>query len=276
MSKSVVVVPCYNEEARLQPGGFEELLLHDRTRILFVDDGSTDGTHAALSRLCRGLRFASVLRLDRNQGKAEAVRRGLLQALDDGASLVGYLDADLATPPSEMLRVMETLRNSTAQVALGCRLDLRGTRIHRKPGRRWLGRAFSLAASAVLGARFQDTQCGAKGFRATGALRQALDERFHARWAFDVEMLGRLLTGSPTAAALRQNDFLEVPLRSWREVPGSKLRSVDIPLLGVELARIAWALSRLRGAARPPQTAVPLPPSQALEEDAPSRVARAG
>jgi len=121
MSDSVVVIPCYNEELRLRREGFAELLRGGKVRLLFVDDGSSDGTFAMLRALCRELRSASVLRLERNQGKAEAVRRGLLEALESEAAFVGYLDADLATPPAEMLRIVDALHRSDVAVALACR-----------------------------------------------------------------------------------------------------------------------------------------------------------
>jgi len=272
----VVVVPCYNEESRLRPDGFAELVRGGKNRILFVDDGSTDGTFEALQRISHQLRFASVLRLEENRGKAEAVRRGLLQALEWPASFVGYLDADLATPAPEMVRVVDALRGSEAQVAMGCRLRLRGAAIARNVRRRFLGQSFSLAASAVLGARFRDTQCGAKAFRVSRALHAALEQPFHARWAFDVELLGRLLTGMHASLALSQEDFLEVPLQSWHEVPGSKLRPLDVPLLGLELMRIAWELLKLRIEVR---DAAPLPLPEVvedLEEVSPARVVGAG
>jgi glycosyltransferase involved in cell wall biosynthesis len=273
MSDSVVVIPCYNEELRLRREGFTELLGSSRIRLLFVDDGSSDRTFAMLRGLCGELRSASVLRLERNQGKAEAVRRGLLSALESGAAFVGYLDADLATPPEEMLRVVGALHQSEAAVALACRLQLPGANIQRNARRRFLGRIFSLAASLVLRARFRDTQCGAKAFRATPALHAALRDPFHARWAFDVELMGRLLTGSPDAERVKREDFVEVPLRAWREVSGSKLRAADVPLLGVELVRIAWELMRLRASlSRTPPEVLPALP----EESAPPRVAGAG
>jgi dolichyl-phosphate beta-glucosyltransferase len=273
MSDSVVVIPCYNEELRLRREGFAELVRGGRVRLLFVNDGSSDATLATLRGLCRDLRSARVLHLERNQGKAEAVRRGLLEALESGASFVGYLDADLATPPAEMLRVLDALHRSEAAVALGCRLRVPGAQIQRNVRRRFLGQVFSLAASVALRARFHDTQCGAKAFRARPALHGALRERFHARWAFDVELMGRLLTGSAEARPLRRGDFLEVPLRSWREVPGSKLRPGDVPMLGVELVRIAWELMRLRARSpKAPDAVLPALP----EESAPPRVAGAG
>ena len=100
------------------------------------------------------------------------------------------------------------------------------------------------AASIILKLPVYDTQCGAKAFRASAALSRALEEPFHARWAFDVELIGRLL-----ANGLGCRDFVEVPLRRWVDVGGSRLRPVHFPILGWELLRIFFALSRLRWSA---------------------------
>jgi dolichyl-phosphate beta-glucosyltransferase len=91
-----------------------------------------------------------------------------------------------------------------------------------------------------------DTQCGAKFFRATPALSRALDRPFRSRWAFDVELLGRLLSGG--AEALREDDLLEVPLRRWTHVGGSKLRPLAMLRAGADLAVIALDLARERRA----------------------------
>jgi len=103
----LLVVPCYNEAARLDATAFTSMVDEIAgLNFLFVDDGSHDGTAEIHQRLCsaRPGRIAS-LTLQRNQGKAEAVRQGLLRALAGPAAGVGYLDADLATPPSEVQRL---------------------------------------------------------------------------------------------------------------------------------------------------------------------------
>ena len=73
----VVVIPCFNEEHRIDERAFLDLVEKGEVRLLFVDDGSTDGTRALLERLSRQSDGISVLELPRNEGKAEAVRRGL-------------------------------------------------------------------------------------------------------------------------------------------------------------------------------------------------------
>lgn len=243
--RPTVVVPCYNEAARLDTEGFRRFLRTPGVRLVFVDDGSTDETAGVLERFVGAIGpRARFLQLASNVGKAEAVRRGMLAALEDGSELVGYFDADLATPPEEMCRLMETLSNSEAQLALAARVGLLGTRITRKRMRHYSGRVFATAASMILDLRVYDTQCGAKAFRRSPQLLAALAEPFHARWAFDVELLGRLLTHRPGLDALGEDELFEMPLTEWTDVGDSKLRPHHWPLMGVELVRIKLALAR--------------------------------
>src|SRR5512133_574565 len=94
----VLVVPCYNEARRLPGERFLEFA-RAHVRLLFVDDGSRDETAAVHAELVKAAPGAiAALRLERNQGKAEAVRQGVLAALASSPRLVGFWDADLATP----------------------------------------------------------------------------------------------------------------------------------------------------------------------------------
>ncbi len=232
-----MIVPCFNEAKRLHLDGFVPLCA--AAELLFVDNGSTDGTGALIEAFCAREPRAGLVSLSTSGGKAEAVRQGMLRALAGGAEATGYLDADLATPPEEMLEILRALESS--DVALGSRIPRLGARIDRTPLRHFLGRAFATLASATLGLAVHDTQCGAKAFRAGPALSAALAVPFHARWAFDVELLGRLLR-----EGLAPERFVEVPLRSWRDVEGSKLGPLDLPRMAIELVRIRGALRRPR------------------------------
>jgi glycosyltransferase involved in cell wall biosynthesis len=254
----IVVVPCFNEGRRLRAEGFRALLKDPATRLLFVNDGSTDDTREVLSAICAQL-GPNALRLDlpRNQGKAEAVRQGLLAGLEMGAQVVGFLDADLATPAEEMLRLVETLRDSRVHAAFAARVALLGTTIQRKVSRHYLGRVFATAASIVLGLRVYDTQCGAKAFRVSDLLAAVLAEPFQGRWAFDVELIGRLVAGAPGIPGLSAEELLEMPLRTWTDVPDSKLRFAEFHRLGIELIRIHRALRRWRP--RPAAVSLPAP-----------------
>jgi len=96
------VIPCYNEAKRLRPGAFLDMLAKEPAlHFLFVNDGSTDNTPTLLQSMrSNAVGKVSVLEMEKNSGKAEAVRCGMLKAMEQGCDNVGYWDADLAAPLS--------------------------------------------------------------------------------------------------------------------------------------------------------------------------------
>ncbi len=211
-------MPCYNERHRIRAEALVFLAERFGFAVVAVDDGSTDGTAIALSELASRHPLVSVLTLDRNVGKGEAVRHGLLHGRALGFGWVGYFDVDLSTPPEELARLLELGRgNPRLDVVLGSRVALLGRTVVRSPFRHASGRVFATCASRVLGLAVYDTQCGAKMLRATPELDRAIARPFRSRWAFDVELLGRLARLGVSPAA-----FWEEPLRSWCDAPGSR------------------------------------------------------
>lgn len=240
MRPTVIVVPCYNEAERFDASAFAELLDEDGVSLLLVDDGSTDRTLEILEEFARDHEGrAEVLPLSPNRGKGEAVRQGLLQALDDDPEIVAFVDADLATPIDEILRLAGRAHESDADAIIGSRIAYLGAEIDRHQGRHVLGRVFASAASLALNAPIYDTQCGAKFFRASSTLHGVLDEEFHSRWAFDVELLGRLLADG--------GRIVEVPLKRWVDVPGSKIGMRSMVKAGLDLLQIRSFLRARRG-----------------------------
>ena len=253
MSRAIIVVPCHNEARRLnlrmiqdygrRAGGAE---------LLFVDDGSRDETPDLLAHLSHTnpQRF-TWLHLAINSGKGEAVRQGVLAALDRTPDHVGFWDADLATPLSDIDGFCRVLDNRPSiDLVIGTRMRLLGHRIDRRPLRRVLGRLFATTASLALGLRVYDTQCGAKLFRATPQLGQLIGQPFLTRWIFDVELLARMKCARSTAHAVPLGEAVyEYPLDAWRDVAGSTVRSADFVKATIEMARIYWTY--LRPGARP-------------------------
>jgi glycosyltransferase involved in cell wall biosynthesis len=243
-----LVVPCYNEAGRLDDNAFLSLVRGGSAiQLLFVNDGSEDTTADRLSALQANETGAiTVLMLEHNRGKAEAVRQGLLRALASGAPIVGYQDADLATPVAEVDRLCRMFRADTRSVLLASRVLLLGRDIRRRAVRHYTGRVFATFASVVLRLKVYDTQCGTKLFRATPQLAAALAEPFLSRWIFDVELLGRLVVGSSKTPPVDLNDIVEEPLLAWYDVPGSKLRTWDAAGAIRDMVRVAYDLSRRR------------------------------
>ncbi|TFG96550.1 MAG: glycosyltransferase [Myxococcales bacterium] len=247
-ARTVVVIPCYDEGARLPTARFRDFLLaHPDVAFVFVDDGSRDDTLAQLRSLERvAPERACVLALPANVGKAEAVRRGMLRALEGGADYAGYWDADLATPLSAVRDFVDLLdARPDLEIAIGSRVVLLGRRIERRTLRHYLGRVAATAIALTLGLRVYDTQCGAKLFRAGPATREIFRDSFVARWAFDVEILARLiqlrLAGGLSPA---ESVVCELPLSEWIDVAGTKVGALDYLRAAVDLFRI-WRRYRV-------------------------------
>mmetsp|Transcript_20800 Transcript_20800/g.53071 ORF Transcript_20800/g.53071 Transcript_20800/m.53071 type:complete len:315 (-) Transcript_20800:111-1055(-) len=263
-----LVVPCYNEEVRLPEETYVSWLTSSpaaaNTRLLFVDDGSRDGTVAILQRIVSAAPpgRASLLKLGINCGKAEAVRRGIIEAMSPeyGSDLVGFWDCDLATPLTAVPQLAAVLSyHPQIQMVFGARVALLGRRIHRSPIRHYLGRVFATLASLSLDLPIYDTQCGAKLFRASPMLRSVVSTPFLTRWVFDCEIIARYHAlsimsdgsgheqgnGSSSSSSVGggmlpvSETIYEFPLEEWVDVAGSKVKPTDI-------LRMAYGLLRIR------------------------------
>lgn len=245
--RTVIVIPCYQEAARLAPGLFADYLRdHTDTGFVFVDDGSTDGSAALLDELAgRYPRSIAVLHNETNLGKGEAVRRGVLHALDR-AEVLGYWDADLSTPLQAIDELRQALLDNGAHLVMGARVKITGHRIVRKPWRHYPGRVFATLASLVIGHAFYDTQCGAKLFTRDCAAR-CFARPFLSRWCFDIELLLRLLRSYGIDSVDGANaGLIEYPLREWIDDGDTRLTPWDVPRMAVDLGRI-YVAYRLRG-----------------------------
>ncbi|MBN1962467.1 MAG: glycosyltransferase [Deltaproteobacteria bacterium] len=244
MNTCSIVIPCYNEAARMNARSYLDLLVHPDVKIILVDDGSTDDTWLCFEAIVRNApaNRVKLLRMDKNVGKGEAVRAGLNLAIKENSDVVGYLDADLATPASELLRMYEQLNTCDALVLLGSRVKLLGYEISRSVLRHYLGRLFATLASLLLNLPVYDTQCGAKLFLVTPILVRALSQSFHSKWAFDVELLGRLHRSLLAVGSFNSKSFCEVPLHIWRDMGGSKVKPLAAIKATAELFLIAWKL----------------------------------
>lgn len=241
------VIPAYNEERRLPSDAFIRALgLFPWLSFVFVDDGSRDGTVRVLEEIAAADRSrVDVLSLDRNSGKGEAVRRGVLAALRREPHWVGYWDADLATPLDALSDFMALAASRPeVEIILGSRVKLLGRDIRRRAARHYFGRFFATAASLTLGVPAYDTQCGAKLFRASVASR-IFDRPFASRWVFDVELLARYFDGAAEPAGLLcERRIYELALRQWHHQGGSKI-GLLVPLRALfDLWRIASARRR--------------------------------
>lgn len=242
----ILVVPCYNEERRLNLDAFEAFLLEQKTvRLILVNDGSTDGTSLLLHELAgRVSQQVQVLDLEQNVGKAEAVRAGVQQALtlQPPPEWIGYLDADLAVPLQEIPYFFSFAKLHKQKLPLGMifgsRVARGGAKIRRRWFRYYISRVLATLRSQVVPLLIYDTQCGAKFFLREVAQR-LFAEPFISRWLFDVELFARLQQRAASRGYAGDEEICEVPLRVWTEVEGSRTRFSDFPVVVWQLWRIA-------------------------------------
>jgi dolichyl-phosphate beta-glucosyltransferase len=237
-----LVVPCYNEALRLAIERFRRYLAGNvQTRILFVDDGSTDDTRAVLEHVRHGHEHcAEILRGGTNKGKAEAVRLGLTYALDNfRQEIVAYWDADLATPLESVSHFLTVLDGRPEiEMVFGSRVKLLGRCVERRAMRHYLGRVFATVVSQMLRLPIYDTQCGAKLFRVTPRTRQIFADPFLSKWVFDVEIIARYLKLYGNDPKRLEQIIYEYPLEAWVDIPGSKVRPTDFFIALQDLFRI--------------------------------------
>lgn len=241
-----VVVPCFNEEFRWHASYWTSLTHESGVSFLFVDDGSTDDTPALAGDAVEGTP-SRLIRMPTNGGKAEAVRSGLLNLMDDHAyEAVGYLDADGAFSQRgilDMIPVFERhVTRGSFDAVWSSRVALSGRDIKRSASRHYVGRIVATMMSAGTEGIPYDTQSGYKLFRPSDLLQQCLSVPFKTRWLFELELLARWR--NQAGAAMR---VWEEPLDHWHDVPGSKLRGKEALRIMRELPVIKAEQRRLRG-----------------------------
>lgn len=232
------VIPCYNEEARLPVAEYRKWLERgDTAGLLFVDDGSGDGTWRVLEDLKAEFpQRVTTLRLRQNVGKAEAVRRGAVEALESPETAVtGYLDADLATPLSELDEMRRILVDHHLEMVMGARLKRLGAAIDRYASRHYLGRVLATLIGMSLGLPVYDTQCGAKVLTRRLA-EEVFAEPFMSRWLMDVEILFRMISRHGEDWTSRVT--YEHPLRIWTEKGRSTVRILDVAKIPMQVFRL--------------------------------------
>jgi len=239
MPKIIIIVPCYNEAKRLDIDEFLAFLSENPDMdACFVNDGSTDATHDIIEN-AKSANPAQVktLHLQHNSGKAESIRQGMLESLlCPDYEWFAYWDADLATPLDEIHRLVKCA-HEPLYLLMCSRVKTLGATIDRHVHRHIIGRVMATLISNILHLPVYDTQCGAKLIR-----RQEIDtlfsEKFLGRWLFDVELIARIQ--KKYSKDKTNTHVLEVPVRKWQDIAGSKLKFRHVFSTIAELLRIHW------------------------------------
>jgi len=247
VGNTAIIIPCYNESERLRTKKFADYIsMKSNVDFIFVNDGSTDNTREIINDLCCSFHERIIcIDLEKNSGKAEAVRCGMLKAMEMNFHNIGYFDADLSTPLSTIDKFCELLDKPETAIVMGARVKLLGRKIERKAYRHYLGRLFAACASIVLGVPVYDTQCGAKIFKKSKDLNIIFSRPFIANWIFDVEILARykLLKRNESKNWIEES-VVEYPLEEWIHVHGSHLKPVHYITAVSDLIKIFLYLHR--------------------------------
>lgn len=223
MSSFAIIVPCFNEAKRIQTSEFISFSnAHPDIQFYFVNDGSTDDTQEKLLQIRQAASQTKIVSLKKNSGKGEAIRQGLLAAVQEQHLLIGYLDADLSTSLDEFLRLKDQLTSRNLDFVLGSRIQKLDTQIERSFFRHITGRIIATIIDQKFKLGIYDTQCGAKIFNPV-VISSTIEQKFYTKWFFDVEILLRIKKNHFDYAAA------EIPLTRWQNVFNSKLSILSFP-----------------------------------------------
>ena len=241
--KVSIIIVCYNEENKIK-NSIEVITAYVKKKkwsyeIIFVDDGSTDGTFSIVQVCAREIPNVKIITNKRNHGKGYVIRQGLLAA--EGEYVV-TTDADLAYPVEQLEGFLSACTSCDMVV---------GTRIHKNAVyimnyksfallliRHLTSRMFNLYVRLMFGISFTDTQCGIKVYKNRFAKIVAAKGKIHG-FSYDVETfliakkVGARVKEHPVTVIHSYADskvkifrhtikmFLEVLGIKWNEITGA-------------------------------------------------------
>ncbi|MBU0636239.1 glycosyltransferase family 2 protein [Candidatus Micrarchaeota archaeon] len=232
MKSISIVIPAYNEEKRIQKTMEEYYSFFLQKKIPFelivVANNCSDNTVSRVKKFSKKHSNCKLLNIPYRVGKGGAVKQGFRKACKD---IVGFTDADNATPPEEFFKVLQGL--SEADVAIGSRA-LSDSTIKNQPFyRRFLGIGFNRLVNLLFGLNLLDTQCGAKVFSARAApVMQSVRSNF---FEFDVELLWHVK---------KKGFSIKEVAVVWTDSPESKVNFWSIPKMFIGLLKIRFSKTK--------------------------------
>ena len=229
-----MIVPCFNEEKRINLDYWNKLSEIPNVHWIFVNDGSSDGTKSLLNQIIN----SSVINLERNAGKAEAIRKGISDTFDKNPAeifQVGYLDADSAFEIEDIKNVvmLSFSKGSTFNSYWGSRVALSGRNITRNNLRHILSRILITIFGYRMGNLPYDPQTGFKIFKFNKEQMAIFDRNFETKWFVDIEILLRF-----KAVNGKDMRIWEEPVNTWKDIEGSKIRGLELITVFRDLIKI--------------------------------------
>ncbi|MEI7801439.1 MAG: glycosyltransferase, partial [Bacteroidota bacterium] len=237
--KISLVIPCYNESARVNQmiEGLRDFIRNWKREfeIIVVDDGSKDNTSDLIeqSDLYKELSVQGKFKLikpGKNQGKGFALREGVLQAT---GTHVLTLDADMSTRPTELNNWISSHKISNNEILIGSR-ELKTSKVTERKSRNFIGKIFNLCVRFFTPLKSKDTQCGFKLYP-TDVAKNLFGKLSTSGWAHDVELM--------YCAHLSGIKITEMPL-SWKAMDGSK---ISVGVDGIKMfLQVIWLSIRIK------------------------------
>lgn len=225
-----IIVPAYNEAKRITPF-LTKLLAFAKEQfkdyeILCVEDGSKDDTIEVIKRIGKGDSHLRIISYIPNQGKAHAVRTGIIAA--KGKKIL-FIDADGSIQPEEIPKMLSLL--DSYDVVVGTRYT-KEANIKQPLSRQMTSFFFNTYVKMLFNINVQDTLCGFKGFKRDVG-RALFDHLVSRRWIFDVELFYKIR---------KQNYSLyELPI-TWEHKDDTKFKLFDPVKMIADLAKLRYAL----------------------------------
>lgn len=220
--KDVMIIPFFNEQRRFDSNFIRSNLLCINIDIIFVDDGSTDTTSDYLSHIINEVTILNPtisifsLALEKNSGKSNAIRLGLIQAQSLGYEFALVQDFDFPYILNDGLKAITFAKSNKCAITSGARVMLAGSDINRFRSRQWIGRIIATILSFILPISFYDLQSPCKVYNLK-KINPFIQKRFRTKWFHDAELLLRI----------RENVDLtvsEFALTFWADAPKSSLK----------------------------------------------------
>ena len=236
-----MIVPCFNEEKRLDVIYWNKLAEIANTNWVFVNDGSTDSTKNVLNQINN----STIVDLPRNMGKAEAIRKGISETFKKNSKetfWVGYLDADSAFDIEDITNVINIayLKDSSYDSYWGSRVALAGRNITRNNLRHILSRILITIFGYRMGNLPYDPQTGFKVFKFNREQMVIFEKNFETKWFVDLEILLRFKELQKKIMRI-----WEEPVNTWKDIEGSKIRGFELITIFRDLIKILRIIKKL-------------------------------
>lgn len=229
MPKTAIIIPCFNEEKRLDKLKVKELSKLYNIDIYFTNDGSTDKTQQLINEICLLIPNCFSINYNKNEGKSAAIYKSINEInVKNKYDYIGYFDADFSTPSKQLVNMINYIETNNSAFIFASRIKTLNALIVRKTHRHIIGRTILTIINLKHRLNIYDTQCGCKIF-SKNIINEGFKDPFRTKWLFDVEVFIRLKNKQLLHSGI------EFPIYQWTDVEGSKLKMSHFPKIMKEL-----------------------------------------